>query len=204
MSAAAFALGAILTTIPLTVNAQTLQTGTFSLPDVPVLTIEPDRLFAGTEFGQSLSSEIEDRGTRLAAENRRIEGELADEESRLTALRNSTTPEEFRKMADAFDEKVTAVRAEQDAKARGLAVVSEQAQRSFLQAVAPILEIIMNERGASVVLDRRAVFFSTNTSDITSDLIRRIDEELGKGSSLDELQSKAEQLTLPAPQTPEQ
>lgn len=152
-----------------------------SLPDIPVLTIEPDRLFAGTLFGQRLTSDLEVRGTRLAAENRRIEAELAQEESELTARRPGMEPAEFRALADDFDARVQRVRSEQDEKARFLTQSSDAAQRQFLQAIAPILETLMIEQGASVILDRRAVFLSADASDVTDAAIARIDAILGDG-----------------------
>ena len=86
------------------------QSGGFSLPDVPVLTIVPDRLFSETLFGQTLSKEIAERGQKLAAENRRIERALAGEEGELTVLRDTLGAEEFRNLADTFDTKVTSAR----------------------------------------------------------------------------------------------
>lgn len=181
-AALALSIGLALSAAPHTGAAQSL-----SMPDIPVLTIEADRLFAATQFGQRLAADLEVRGTRLAAENRRIESELAEEESKLTSLRPSTDPQDFREMADAFDVRVQQVRAQQDDKARTLAALSEQAQRGFLTSIAPILEQMMNERGASVVLDRRAVFLSADASDITAEAIARIDTELSEGRALDEL-----------------
>lgn len=172
----------------LPVSAQSIgQGGGFTLPDIPVLTIEPDRLFAGTLFGQRLAKDLEALGLQLVSENRRIEGELADEESELTGLRQTMEPAEFRKLADDFDAKVTSARVAQDEKARALAARSDQAQRSFLQAIAPILEGMMTENGASVILDRRAVFLSADASDITASAIARIDEQLADGTALSEL-----------------
>ena len=169
-------------------SAQALgQGGSFALPDIPVLTIEPDRLFAGTKFGQRLANELEALGLKLVGENRRIEGELADEEGELTDLRATLTPEEFRTLADAFDVKVTSARSAQDEKARALAARSDLAQRRFLQAIAPILEEMMIENGASVILDRRAVFLSADASDITASAMTRIDERLADGTELDKL-----------------
>lgn len=176
------------------------QSGGFALPEIPVLTIEPDQLFAGTRFGQRLSKEIEARGSQLASENRRIEAELAAEEIDLTGKREGMTAEEFRKLADDFDTRVTSARAEQDQKARALAALSDQAQRGFLQAIAPILEAMMNENGASVILDRRAVFLSADASDITSTAIERIDAALDQGAGLDELLPSTDD----APKAPEE
>lgn len=182
-----------------------------SMPDIPVITIEADQLFAATQFGQRLASELEARGTQLAGENRRIEAELADEESELTALRPTMDPIEFRDLADAFDARVQQVRDEQDDKGRRLSAVSDQAQRGFLLAIAPVLERMMNERGASVILDRRAVFLSADASDITAQAVARIDEALGTGQSLDDVvaaggaapQSSPQPGPEPAPQPAE-
>lgn len=174
--------------------------GGFALPDIPVLTIEPDRLFAGTLFGKRLSKELEVQGSQLATENRRIEAELADEESELTALRGTMEASEFRALADAFDVKVTSARSAQDEKARALSQQSERAQRGFLQAIAPILEEMMIENGASVIMDRRAVFLSADASDITAAAIARIDEKLADGTALQDLLPETEAPAAPPEQ----
>jgi len=168
-------------------NFAVAQANTFSLPEIPVLTIERERLFTETLFGQSLSKEIATRGRRLSAENRRIENELADEESELTALRETLEAAEFRDLADAFDLKVTTARTEQDSKARELSQLSEQVERRFLFAIAPVMERLMSEKGASVILDRRAVFVSADSSDITVEAVQRIDLALGEGMALQDL-----------------
>lgn len=165
-----------------------------ALPDIPVLTIEADRLFAATKFGQSLTRDLEQRGNRLAAENRRIESDLASEEADLTERRAELDAVTFRDLADAFDSKVQKFRAEQDEKARALAVLSDQAQREFLKSIASILEAMMTEQGSSVILDRRAVFLSADVSDITEAAVARIDMEIGEGPTLDEI-IKASQET---------
>ena len=167
------------------------QASSFSLPDIPVLTIKRERLFTETQFGQNLSAEIAVRGRRLSAENRRIEQELADEESELTELRKTLNPKEFRVLAGAFDIKVTTARSEQDTKARGLSQLTDQVERRFLFTIAPAIEGLMREKGASVILDRRAVFASADETDITQEAIGRIDSALGQGMPLDELLAPA-------------
>ncbi|MEP5155114.1 OmpH family outer membrane protein [Planktotalea sp.] len=174
------------------VGQASAQSSGFSLPDIPVLTIEPDLLFANTRFGQRLSKDIEARVAQHAGENRRIEKELADEESELTGLRETMDAVEFRALADEFDQRVMMARNEQDVKARAIASLSEQAQRGFLQAIAPILEEMMIENGASVILDRRAVFLSADVSDITTEAIIRIDQGLEDGDALSELLPQVE------------
>ena len=152
-------------------------------PD-PILTIDPDRLFAETAFGERVLRSIEERSTVLARENRRIEAELIAEERALTEQRASLSVAEFRALAEAFDEKVQRLREEQDAKTREIQGLRETEQQRFLGEIVPILSTLITERGASIVVDRRSVFLSASRVDITDEAIRIIDAELGDGAGL--------------------
>lgn len=148
----------------------------------PVLTIDTERLFGGSLFGQRVLSELGEATEALAAENRRIEAELTDEERSLTERRPDMEVETFRAEADAFDAKVQRIRQEQDAKERALQERLAQGQEVFLATATPILGRLMLDRGAVVILDRRTVFLGVGIVDVTDDAIAAIDEEIGDGS----------------------
>lgn len=148
----------------------------------PILTIDSDRLYSDSAYGKQTVREFEARGARLAAENRRIEEELTAEEKALTEQRSTLSPAEFRVLADAFDEKVQSFRRQQDAKTRDLNKALEESRVVFLNSAIPVLETLMREAGAGVVLERRSVFLSANAIDITQDAIERLDETLGDGA----------------------
>lgn len=141
----------------------------------PVLTIDAERLLADSAFGRALTAELEQAARVLAEENRRIEADLLAEERALTERREGMPPEEFRPLAEAFDEKVQRLRAEQDDKERALADLREDGRQRFFQQAVPILSEIVREQGALVLLDRRDVFLSADSIDITDMAIDRID-----------------------------
>lgn len=147
----------------------------------PLLTVDQDRLFADSGRGQALLSEIEAASAALAAENRQIEAALAAEERALTDARPTLDPAAFRAKAAAFDEKVVAIRAAQDEKARALVRQRETAQKSFYSEVLPILTEIARERGAVAVLESRSVILSADQIDITDTAIARIDAQSAAG-----------------------
>jgi Skp family chaperone for outer membrane proteins len=149
----------------------------------PILTIESDRLFNESLFGRRVAAEIEADSALLAAENRRIEAELIAEERALTDQRASTDPQAFRVLADAFDEKVRAIRREQDAKARDLGQRTEELRRNFLQAAQPVLEGIMVDAGAAVMLERRNILLAADVIDVTDLAIERINASIGEGGN---------------------
>ena len=149
----------------------------------PVLTIDPDRLFAASAFGQRLTRELARESEALAAENRAIEAALTEEERALTEQRATMEQEAFRAAADAFDQKVIGIRRAQDAKERALGQQQAEGQDQFRQEIQPILGRLMLERGAVVVLDRRSAFLSIGVIDITEEAIAAIDAELGSGEA---------------------
>jgi Skp family chaperone for outer membrane proteins len=149
----------------------------------PILTIDSDRLYGDSAFGKRVVREIEAQTSALAEENRALEAELEAEERRLTAQRADLSPEDFRVLADAFDARVQTIRAEREARSSAIASQLEENRTRFLNAAAPVLETIMREAGAAVVLERRNVFISANVIDITLSAIVRIDAVLGDGST---------------------
>lgn len=148
----------------------------------PILTIESERFYVQSAFGQRVAREIEADSAVLAAENRKIEADLTEEEKELTEQRAQMEPDEFRKLADAFDEKVQTIRRTQDAKARALNQRNESDRLEFINAAGPVLEVLMRDAGAAVILERRSVFLSANAIDVTDDAIQRMNAAIGDGS----------------------
>ena len=147
----------------------------------PILTIDTERVFAESAFGRRVASEVESQGAVLSAENRQIEAALAAEEESLTEQRPTMVPEDFRVLADAFDQKVQSTRQAQAAKSRALNQLVDSEREVFLSAAGPVLEELMREAEAAVILERRSVFVSANAIDITDEAIARLDETLGTG-----------------------
>ncbi|WP_108482118.1 OmpH family outer membrane protein [Oceaniglobus ichthyenteri] len=148
----------------------------------PVLTLNQEELFLQSQFGQRIRSDIAASSAELAAENREIEAALMAEEQALTAERANLPVDEFREKAQAFDEKVTSIRTEQDAKGRAIGRKNDEAQQVFFSRVATVLLTIMQERGALAILDERMVFLSVDSIDITDLAIARIDAAIGDGT----------------------
>ncbi len=146
-----------------------------------VAVVDQERMFRQSVFGARLLSQIDARGDTLAAENREIEASLTAEERELTDARAELDPAEFRERARIFDERVRRLRAEQDAKARALADLQEEARATFVRRVSPILSEMMGEIGADVLLDRRIVLTARAGVDITDRAIARIDAALPEG-----------------------
>ena len=147
-----------------------------------ILVVDPERLFELTELGRAMAAEHQAAREDLAARNRKLESELEAEERRLTELRATTDPEEFSRMADAFDMRVQELRSDSERRVRDLERDREEMPLVFLRRVEPVLLDVMRDARAEVILNARTVLYRTGSVDITEVAAQRIDAAVGTGT----------------------
>lgn len=150
-----------------------------------VRTLDQERMFQESRFGQRVTQELEEASRRLAEENRRLEAKLAAEERELAQRRAELATEEFRELADAFDERVGQIRRAQEEKNQAISRRGEAEQQHFFDAAVPVLRDLLERSGAAVILDTRAVIISSRRIDITDEAIVTLDAALGDGPAND-------------------
>lgn len=146
----------------------------------PVLVIDFDELYQVSALGQRIQQELDERSRALAEEIARIDAEMAAEEKALTERRSELSPEEFRALADAFDEKVQRLRREQDENAQQLNRIGNEERLRFRQSALPVLGQLMLETGAVMVMETRYVLIFNDAIDVTELTAARIDARLSE------------------------
>jgi len=141
-----------------------------------ILIVDQERLLTDSRMGRDILDQNAAETEELRAEGQRLDRAFEAEERSLAEQRPQMTPEEFRALADAFDEKVVRTRAEQQEKSSALGTRVDQRRVEFLTRVGPILGELLTETGASAVLDERAVLVSNENLNITNEVIKRLDE----------------------------
>jgi Skp family chaperone for outer membrane proteins len=146
-----------------------------------VLVIDPERMLLDSDYGKRLQGEIQAERDRLIAYNEKIAQELEAEEQRLTALRSTTPANEFRELADAFDQRVEELRLESERLSRELERRRELIPIQFMRVVQPVLSELLNEANAMVMIDARTVMLHTSAADVTDLAVQRINAAIGAG-----------------------
>lgn len=166
--------------------AQTLPAPDVQTPVLtsPVLTLDQDRFYLESAFGQAASARTKADESALLAENQSIFAALEAEEKDLTARRAALAPDEFTQLANAFDAKAENIRAAQDAKGADIARQRNDDQRRFFDAALPVLAEVMAEMGAVAILDKQAIILSFEKIDMTDAAIARVDAVLGDGGAV--------------------
>jgi len=176
-------------------------------PASQILTLDQDRLYAESLYGKALEARLGVATQALAAENRKMEQDLAAEEADLTQKRPTMSASAFQVLADAFDAKVEQVRTDQAAKIDAMKAQRDVGRTAFFQAAVPVMATLMQKMGAFAILNRSAIVVVFDSIDVTERAIAAVDEKLGDGSTLGttgpRLPAPADGLTLgtsdPAP-----
>jgi len=145
-------------------------------------TLDEDRLFRASEFGQRVIAEIEAASRTLEAENDRLLAELTARESELTELRSEMTVEEFRAEAADFDLQAETIRRRQAEKRQRLVDFEEGERRRFFGDIGPVLQDLLRRTGGQMIVDARAVVIAAPGIDITDEAVTAIDDAIGDGA----------------------
>jgi Skp family chaperone for outer membrane proteins len=140
-----------------------------------IIAFDRDKVFQNSEAGRVLDAKIQTLRDDLVAENDRIYADLEAEEKSLLTLKGSLSSEAFRLKADAFDTKVTAIRAEQKLKSETVQQAYDQGARTFEQSLNVVLTEIAREVGAVAVFERKQIYLMSGSIDISAEAIRRLD-----------------------------
>ena len=152
----------------------------FSLGTGPaVVTLDQERLFTDSAYGQAVMAAVDRSVQELTRRNRELETRLAEEERALTRRRAELPPEEFRALADTFDARVEEIRRNQEARGRAIGAFRDAQRQRFFEAALPVVTEVVTASGAVAVLDNRAIVLALDEIDITDRVLARLDTVLG-------------------------
>lgn len=144
-------------------------------------TIDDERLFRDSQFGQRVAEDIDRASRALEAENDQLLEELTAREAELTEQRAEMTVEAFRAAANAFDVQAEEVRRSQAEKRQRLVQFEESERRRFFGSTTQVLQDVLEDVGGQVLIDARAVIIGLPGMDMTDDAIAAMDDAIGDG-----------------------
>ncbi|MGH6872003.1 MAG: OmpH family outer membrane protein [Rhizomicrobium sp.] len=172
--AATFAAGTALAAPP----APPAPAANAATPTPKILVINRQAIIANAKVGQDIARQVQ--GYTAAAE-KEFKGEnesLRHDEQALQQQVAILAPDvkakrlkEFQGRAAAFQQKVQMRQAQ-------IQYGIFKARQQVEQALGPILQGIMNERGANLLLDRQAIVLGTVNIDVTQQAIQRLDQKM--------------------------
>jgi Skp family chaperone for outer membrane proteins len=147
----------------------------YAAPPAPILVVDLDRALRDSAAGEAMrQSELRERDALQARFDATREA-LEAEETEMARIRASTPAVEFERRVVAFDRRVRAARREAQEAGAALQARYAAAQRALLEGAQPLLQQLMQERSAVIVLDKAQVLMSLDALNVTELLTQRLD-----------------------------
>lgn len=145
-----------------------------------IIVVDMDRVGVESAAGKSGQTQLKAKVDSLQARGKALANQLRTEEETLLKARQANTmaPEAFQAKVKELQTKQNNARTELGNREQELQRSQAAVRQQIFNAVGPIIQTVMRERGASIVLTRDAALAVAPTLDVTADVIRRLDAAL--------------------------
>lgn len=161
-----------------------------------ILVLNQGQVIAQSKSGKSIGPQVEKLNQQATTEfNAEVE-KLTKEGEDLKKQKDLMAEDVWLEKAKQFSVKQNNLPVMRDVKVRELEMSQQQAVGQINEALKPILKKIVDGRGATLLLDRSVVMYSSVDTDITAEVIAELDKVLTtvkvQKVSLAEMQRQAE------------
>jgi outer membrane protein len=148
-------------------------------PQAKIVVIDRAAIMQFSKVGQDIAKQMQSYANQakndLSSQGKALQAEGRNLQQQVAIL----APDVKQKRLDAFRAKEEALQGAAQRKDEQLKAAFGQARAAMEQQLGPILQQLVKERNANLVLDKQAVVFSNNNAfDITGDAINRLNQKL--------------------------
>ncbi len=137
-----------------------------------------DNLIQNTNLGKSILSEIEDLNKKNISEFKKREQDIRKKEQDLINKKNIISEEEFKKNALVIKKEMSEFNLHKKQTSIEFENKKKDLLNKFFKKIRPIIEIYIDEKKISAVLNKKNIFIANKKYDITNDLIKVINEKV--------------------------
>ncbi len=164
---------------PIVATQALAQSSSQSETQAPViLIVDQARLIASSKAGKAVNDQLATMQDQANAELQQVVEKLVKEQEDLRAQKDTMPEDQFLEAAKRLAVAQNNVPALREIKVRELSLSEQRAIQLISTEMRPILKEIVDARGATLLLDRSAVMYASQASDITDEVLVKLDEKL--------------------------
>ncbi|MEX2520613.1 MAG: OmpH family outer membrane protein [Paracoccaceae bacterium] len=141
--------------------------------EIPILIVDRERALRDSAPAEDLAIQEREARSALQAELDRLRRDLEAEEAEIAAMREIAPKEAFEARVRAFDARVRDARRESQAKGEAVQARFLAARRELAAALEPVLQQMLEETGATLIVDARTVLAARPGADVTEKVMKR-------------------------------
>ena len=145
-----------------------------------IVYIDLNKIMSNSIAGKSITSQLENNHKKNILKFKNIEEELKKEEAKIISQKNVITKEEFEKKIIDLRDKANKFRKERNVNINNLNNQRLEATSKMITLVRPILSEFSDKNSISLIIDKKNIIIGKTLLDITDDILKIIDEKIGK------------------------
>ena len=145
-----------------------------------IVYIDLNKIMNNSIAGKSITSELENSHKKNISKFKNIEEELKKEEAEIISQKNVITKEEFEKKIIDLRDKANKFRKERNNNINNLNNQRLEATSKMITLVRPILSEFSDKNSISLIIDKKNIIIGKTLLDITDDILKIVDEKIGK------------------------
>ena len=145
-----------------------------------IVYIDLNKIMNNSIAGKSITSQLENNHKKNISKFKNIEEELKKEEAEIISQKNVITKEEFEKKIIDLRDKANKFRKERNNNINNLNNQRLEATSKMITLVRPILSEFSDKHSISLIIDKKNIIIGKTLLDITDDILKIIDEKIGK------------------------
>ncbi len=145
-----------------------------------IVYIDLNKIMNNSIAGKSITSQLENNHKKNISKFKNIEEELKKKEAEIISQKNVITKEEFEKKIIDLRDKANKFRKERNNNINNLNNQRLEATSKMITLVRPILSEFSDKNSISLIIDKKNIIIGKTLLDITDDILKIIDEKIGK------------------------
>ena len=145
-----------------------------------IVYIDLNKIMNNSIAGKSITSQLENNHKKNILKFKNIEEELKKEEAEIISQKNIITKEEFEKKIIDLRNKANKFRKERNDNINNLNNQRLEATSKMITLVRPILSEFSDKNSISLIIDKKNIIIGKTLLDITDDILKIVDEKIGK------------------------
>ena len=142
--------------------------------------IDLNKIMNNSIAGKSITSQLEENHKKNISKLKKIEEKLKKEESEIISQKNVITKEKYEKKIIDLREKARKFRKERNENINNLNNQRLEATAKIINLIKPILSEYSEKNSISIIIDKKNVIIGKTALDITDDILKIVDEKIGK------------------------
>ena len=145
-----------------------------------VVYVDLNMIMNNSIAGKSISSQLEANHKKNILKFEKIEEELKNEEAKIISQKNVISKEEFEKKIIDLRNKANKFRKERNNNINNLNNQRLEATAKMITLIRPILSEYSDKNSISLIVDKKYIIIGKTVLDITDDILKIVDEKIGK------------------------